>query len=84
MVDLSAVIEKAVLHLAPHHLTYYAQELASLFRLFYRDCRVLPRKTGEPGVTDQETAARLMLVQAAKIILARTLHLMGMTAPEKM
>lgn len=84
MVDLSAVIEKAVLHLAPHHLTYYAQELASLFSLFYRDCRVLPRKTGEPGVTDQETAARLMLVQAAKIILARTLHLMGMTAPEEM
>jgi arginyl-tRNA synthetase len=84
MVDLSEVIEKAAAQLAPHHLTYYAQELASLFSLFYRDCRVLPRKDGEPGVTAEETAARLKLARAAQIILARTLELMGMSAPERM
>jgi arginyl-tRNA synthetase len=84
MVDLSPVIERAALQLAPHHLTYYAQELATLFNIFYRDCRVLARKTGEPGVTPEQTNARLQLVRAAKIILARTLHLMGMTAPESM
>ena len=84
MVDLSQVIERAASQLAPHHLTYYAQELATLFNVFYRDCRVLPRKTGEPGVTPQETAARLKLVRAARIMLARTLHLMGMSAPESM
>jgi len=84
MVELSEVIEKAATHLAPHHLTYYAQDLAATFSLFYRDCRVLPRRSGEPGVTAEMTAARLQLVQAAKIILARSLHLMGMDAPERM
>jgi arginyl-tRNA synthetase len=84
MVDLSEVIEKAAVLLAPHHLTYYSQELASLFSHLYRDCRVLPRKTGEPGVTAEETAARLKLVKAARTILARTLQLMGMSAPERM
>jgi arginyl-tRNA synthetase len=84
MLDLSEVIERAATQLAPHHLTYYAQELATVFNVFYRDCRVLARKTGEPGVTRAETAARLRLVQAAQIILARTLHLMGMCAPESM
>jgi arginyl-tRNA synthetase len=84
MIELSAVIEKAVTDLAPHHLTYYAQELATVFSLFYRDCRVLPRKAGDPGVTADQTAARLKLVQAARIIMARTLHLMGMSAPDRM
>jgi arginyl-tRNA synthetase len=84
MVDLSEIIERAATQLAPHHLTYYAQELATLFNIFYRDCRVLPRKTGEAGVSTQETAARLKLIRAAGIMLARTLHLMGMSAPESM
>jgi arginyl-tRNA synthetase len=84
MIDLSNVIEKAATHLAPHHLTYYAQELASDFSTFYRDCRVLPRKTGEPGVIPEQTAARLLLVRASQIILARTLGLMGMHAPDTM
>ncbi|MEE9528890.1 MAG: DALR anticodon-binding domain-containing protein, partial [Dehalococcoidia bacterium] len=30
------------------------------------------------------TKARLKLVEAAKTVLAKILHLMGMTAPEKM
>ena len=84
MIDLSQVIERAATQLAPHHLPYYAQELANLFSIFYRDCRVLPRKTGAPCVTPQETAARLKLVRATGIMLARTLHLMGMSAPESM
>lgn len=84
MIELSEIIEKAALQLAPHHLAYYAQELATIFNIFYRDCRVLPRKQGEPGVTDEEMSARLLLVQAAKAVLARTLHLMGMNAPERM
>ncbi len=84
MVDLGNIIEKAATQLAPHHLTYYAQELASDFSAFYRDCRVLPRKTGDPGVTAGQTAARLRLVQASRIMLARTLGLMGMHAPDSM
>lgn len=63
--------------LAPHHLTYYAQDLATAFHAFYRDCRVVSEDLAL-------TSARLKLVKAAKITLANTLRLMGMSAPEQM
>jgi len=77
ILELPEVVETAARNLEPHHLTYYAQDLATAFHLFYRDCRV---------VTDDEalTRARLKLVEAARIALAKTLYLMGMSAPEMM
>lgn len=77
MLRLREVVAHAAQNLAPHPLTYYAQELATVFHAFYRDCRV---------VSDDKalTAARLKLVKAAKITLANTLRLMGMSAPEQM
>jgi arginyl-tRNA synthetase len=78
MLELPVVIEQAVRDLAPHHLTYYAQDLASTFSIFYRDCKVVDAEA--PAVT----AARLQLCRAAQITLARTLELMGMSAPEAM
>jgi len=82
MLALEEVIEMAATKLAPHHLTYYATDLASDFHAFYRDCRVLPSEF-EP-VDAELTQARLKLVRAAKIVLARVLHLMGMSTPERM
>lgn len=80
MLMLPEIIEMAAANLAPHHLAAYAQELASQFHVFYRDCRVV---SSDPA--DRElTQARLKLVRAAKIVLAKVLHLMGMTAPEQM
>lgn len=78
MLELPVVIDQAVRDLAPHHLTYYAQDLASTFSIFYRDCKVVDADA--PALT----AARLQLCHAAKITLARTLALMGMSAPESM
>ena len=78
MLELPVVIEQAVRDLAPHHLTYYAQDLASTFSTFYRDCKVVDAEA--PALT----AARLQLCRAAKSVLARTLQLMGMTTPESM
>jgi len=77
MLLLPEMIEVVAYTLEPHHLAYYAQDLATVFHSFYMQCRV---------VTDDEamTKARLKLVEAAQIVLARTLHLMGMTAPDKM
>jgi len=77
LLQLPELIEMASRILEPHHLTYYAQDLATVFHSFYKQCRV---------ISDDETLtkARLKLVEAAKIVLARTLHLMGMTAPERM
>jgi arginyl-tRNA synthetase len=74
---LPELIETAAQAMEPHHLTYYAQELATVFHAFYRDCRVL---SDDRALTE----ARLKLVLAAKTVLARTLHLMGMTAPDQM
>jgi arginyl-tRNA synthetase len=80
MLALEEVIELATKNLEPHHLAYYAQELASDFHAFYRDCRVL---SSDPADADL-TKARLKLVRAAKGVLARVLGLMGMSAPERM
>ena len=80
MLELPEVVALAAETLAPHHLPHYAQELASTFHAFYRDCRVV---SSEPS--DEElTRARLRLVKASKLVLARTLALMGVGAPEKM
>jgi arginyl-tRNA synthetase len=77
MLLLPEIVETIALTLEPHHLTYYAQDLATVFHAFYKECRV---------VTDDKrlTGARLKLVKAAKLVLCRTLNLMGMTAPERM
>jgi len=74
---LPELVEIAAETLEPHHLTYYAQDLATVFHSFYKQCRVVSRN-------EALTRARLKLVEAAKIVLANTLHLMGMTAPERM
>jgi len=77
MLLLPEIVEVAAHTLEPHHLTYYAQDLATAFHSFYKQCRVV---SSDEGLTQ----ARLRMVQAAKVVLAKTLHLMGMTAPDKM
>ncbi len=80
MIRLPEVIQLAADNLAPHHLTYYAYELASALHSFYRDCRVV---SAEPA--DLETSqARLKLISACRLVLARVLEIMGMSAPEQM
>ena len=77
MLLLPEIVETIAQTLEPHHLTYYAQDLATVFHSFYKQCRVV---SGDKALT----GARLKLVKAAKLVLGRTLHLMGMTAPERM
>jgi arginyl-tRNA synthetase len=77
MGQLPEVIELAATTLAPHHLPYYAQEVASAFHAFYRDCRVLSDDI-------PLTQARLALVRACQIVLANSLKLIGVSTPEKM
>jgi arginyl-tRNA synthetase len=77
MLLLPEIVETIALTLEPHHLTYYAQDLATVFHAFYKDCRVITDDT-------HLTGARLKLVKSAKLVLGRTLNLMGMNAPDKM
>jgi arginyl-tRNA synthetase len=80
MLELPEVVLVAAQNLAPHHLPHYAQDLAATFHAFYRDCRVV---SSEPADAEL-TRARLRLAKATKLVLARTLRLMGVSAPERM
>jgi arginyl-tRNA synthetase len=77
MLQLPELLDQVARTLEPHHLPYYAIDLATTFHAFYRDVRVVSED-------ESLSRARLKLVAAARIALARTLHLMGMTAPERM
>jgi arginyl-tRNA synthetase len=74
---LPELIETIAHTLEPHHLPYYAQDLATVFHSFYKQCRVVSQN-------EALTKARLKLVEATRIVLAKTLYLMGMTAPDRM
>jgi arginyl-tRNA synthetase len=63
---------------APHRVAAYALELAQTFTAFYRDCLVVGAE-GE-GVE----SFRLALSVAAQRTIARSLDLLGVSAPEKM
>ncbi|MDD5082288.1 MAG: arginine--tRNA ligase [Dehalococcoidales bacterium] len=78
MLLLPEIIEVVARSLEPHHLPYYAQDLATVFHSFYKQCRVVSQDD------IALTKARLKLVAATKLVLAKTLRLMGMTTPEKM
>jgi len=80
LILLPEIIEQVAVTLEPHHLPYYAQELAAAFHGFYRDCRVVSSDPEDSEINK----ARLRLSKAAKLVLARTLALMGVSAPEKM
>lgn len=77
--ELTEVLEFMVNEYEPHHITFYAYELASLFHPAYEHSRVLHSEVPEPL-----RAARLRFYRAAKVLFARVLDLMGMNAPEVM
>jgi arginyl-tRNA synthetase len=78
MLILPELVESMAESLEAHHLPYYAQELATAFHDFYEKCRVVDEEQVELS------RARLRLCTATKSVLATTLDLMGMSAPDKM
>jgi arginyl-tRNA synthetase len=64
---------------APHRMTTYATETAQEFSAFYRDCRVVG--AAEEGGDED---VRLVISVLAKDVLARSLDLLGVEAPESM
>jgi arginyl-tRNA synthetase len=80
----------------PHRVARYLEDLAGTYHRFYDACRVLPQggaKTPDtpppntplpdPPATDL-TTARLWLVEAARIVIANGLALLGVSAPDRM
>ena len=78
IVRFPEVVEDAVVGEETQGITAYAIELATGFHAFYRDARVVD--PAEPA----RSAARLALARAAQVTLARTLGLLGISAPESM
>ncbi len=82
LTDYPAEVAQAAKDYAPHRLTRYGIEMAGLLNVFYENCRVLPGK--EENLPPELTAARLALVNAARIVMRNLLSLLGINAPEKM
>jgi len=68
---------KAAEELAPHRVTFYLYDISSAFHSFYNAHRVL-------GVEPELEKARLCLVEACRVVIANSLKLLGVSAPEKM
>jgi arginyl-tRNA synthetase len=71
------LVETSARNEEPHHVTFYLQDLAARFHGYYNRTRVI---TDDPA----DTAARLVLVQAVRAVLANALGLLGVSAPDRM
>jgi arginyl-tRNA synthetase len=71
------VLQRAAALRAPHRVAHASQDVAQRFHRFYTDCRVV-------GDDPELTQARLWLCQAAKQVLGNLLHVLGVSAPERM
>ena len=81
--DFPAVVASAAELRQPHRAARYLEHLAGSYHRFYDSCRVLPRGSDDDP-SPELTTARLWLAEAARIVLANGLRLLGVTAPERM
>lgn len=77
LADFPAAMDAARRTLEPQVVANHLQNLATAFHKFYTDCRVI----GDDPALSQ---ARLALISATRIVLARGLRLLGVNAPERM
>jgi arginyl-tRNA synthetase len=78
LLELPGEITEAAARRAPHRLCAYATSTAADFHAFYRDCKVV----GAEGEGLEE--ARLAICVLTQRTIARTLALLGISAPERM
>ncbi|HZN76612.1 MAG TPA: arginine--tRNA ligase [Micromonosporaceae bacterium] len=79
--EFPSVVETAAELREPHRIARYLEDLAGTYHRFYDVCRVLPQ--GDEPATEL-TRSRLWLVEAARIVFANGLDLLGVSAPERM
>jgi arginyl-tRNA synthetase len=65
----------------PHRVARYLEDLAGSYHRFYDNCRILPLPSQPPEAIHQ---TRLWLNDAAGVVLANGLALLGVSAPERM
>jgi arginyl-tRNA synthetase len=77
LLEFPAEVALAAARRTPHRLAAYATATAADFHAFYRDCQVV-------GAGEGLEPARLGICVAAKRVIARTLDLLGVSAPDRM
>lgn len=75
--EYSDVVKEAAKNRAPHRLTTYAEEMATLFHYFYTKHRVVTKNINL-------SQARLVLANCTLIVLRNIFSLLGVSAPERM
>jgi len=65
----------------PHRIARYLEELAGVYHRFYADCRVLPLGDEQPSALH---SARATLCKSTAQVIANSLAMLGVSAPEKM
>jgi arginyl-tRNA synthetase len=83
LLELPTEVADAAELRAPHRLCAYATATAADFHAFYRDCKVIGAES-EGGSPPGTEAGRIALCVATKRVIARTLELLGVSAPERM
>lgn len=78
LLHFSELIEETAKDYSVHRLPQFAMHLADKLHSFYAACRVIDTENKELS------QARLKLVSGVRVVLAETLRLIGVSAPEKM
>ncbi|MGZ5418149.1 MAG: arginine--tRNA ligase [Nocardioides sp.] len=81
LAEFPRVVQAAAQLREPHRVARYLESTASSFHKFYDACRVLPMGDEEPSDLHR---ARLLLVEATKVVFGNGLRLLGVSAPERM
>ena len=77
LVDFPALVAGAAEALEPHRIANYLLDTARLAHLWYHKHHVLEQP-------EEITRARLVLARSAQIVLRNGMHILGVTAPERM
>jgi arginyl-tRNA synthetase len=78
MLELPFVLIASAEHREPHRLAIYVHELAGMFHKYYAKFKVINENNLELSLS------RLYLISTVKNVIAKSLGLMGISAPEKM
>jgi arginyl-tRNA synthetase len=79
LLELPEEVRVAAARRAPHRIAVYVTEVAQSFSAFYRDCKVI-------GAADEggDEDLRLALCELTRRVVARSLDLLGVEAPDEM
>jgi len=77
LLNFPEVIKDSANTLTPHKITFYLQELASQFHVYYNKYKII-------GDDDKISSMRLYLIKCVKTVIHNGLKILGVSAPERM